>query len=609
MPRTKCTFTTVGATTLTAAVVIAGLGFGPGAAVAAPSEEAQSSASSASEVPTTDATTIPGSAGAEVVTSELPAPVVTNPLRHAANAVGGGVRFQYTVAGTLGAEVWIEDRTPGFAKVGTIGASGTVVIDTQRGHGGATLQLRDGSQVSGNTRVETADIPATLPAPEVSSAYRYTDAFRDTKFEYTISGTAGAEVWLNDRDPDDAHVGTIGEDGTAVITTDRGHGGATVLLRLAAQQSERVSIAVEDIKNQLPAPTVTGATRYIDSNGDTKYTYTITGITGATAQYRTQVGDFTRLGTIVANGATTFTGADGKNDGEIEFRQQLSSNGDSPIVAFRASDIVGTLAPVTVTTKTYNAGTTNRFEGTAHPGAQLQIVNNSGTVLVDGISVGADRKWSFSRAMSASATGFEFKVVQAMDGKTATSELFRVEAVKDWKPGAVDNQYVSSGVVNTFTGTATPGATIRVLNVSNTQIVNNTIRADQNGRWAFTRGISNDATNFRMKIEQRLGDDVRTSAVFTIDAAPITQARITGPSRLVPGVANTFTGTVDPDATIRILNGSGTRIVAPDDITVDANGTMAFDRVVSRTATEFRFKVEQTKDGYIRTSNVFTVRP
>ncbi|WP_186377001.1 hypothetical protein, partial [Curtobacterium pusillum] len=264
--------------------------------------------------------------------------------------------------------------------------------------------------------------------------------------------------------------------------------------------------------------------------------------------------------------------------------------------------------PATVTTEQYNAGVTNTFTGTATPNSTLRILNASGTELVKDVQVDAKGAWSFSRMMSASAAHFEFKIEQTKDGKTNTSELFRVTAVKAWQDAKVNTEYVSSGVVNTFTGTGTPGATLRILNVSNTQIVNNTIRVGEDGKWTFTRGISNDAENFRMKIEQNLGGETRTSALFTINAAPIAKASSTGPAKIVPGAINTFTGTVDPSATVRILNGSGTQIVDPADVTIDKQGNYTFDRTVSSNATEFRFKIEQTKDGHIRTSNVFTIK-
>lgn len=165
---------------------------------------------------------------------------------------------------------------------------------------------------------------------------------------------------------------------------------------------------------------------------------------------------------------------------------------------------------------------------------------------------------------------------------------------------------VTPGVANTFTGTAEPGATFRVLNASGTQIVPGTHEVDENGNWTFNRIVSNGAANFRFVIEQTKNGQAVTSELFTIDATALAPVTVATPDRVTPGVVNTFTGTGEPDATYRVLNISGTQIV-PGTLQINAQGNWTFNRIVSNGAPNFRFIIEQTKNGQTEKSELFTI--
>jgi len=165
---------------------------------------------------------------------------------------------------------------------------------------------------------------------------------------------------------------------------------------------------------------------------------------------------------------------------------------------------------------------------------------------------------------------------------------------------------VTPGRSNTFTGTAEPGATFRVLNVSGTQIVPGTFEVGADGRWSFDRVVSNGASNFRFVIEQTKNGQVAKSELFTVNASALAPVTVTTPAAVRPGLSNTFTGTAEPGATFRVLNVSGTQIV-PGTFEVDAQGNWSFNRVVSAGASNFRFVIEQTKNGQTEKSELFTI--
>ncbi|WIB33394.1 hypothetical protein [Curtobacterium sp. MCSS17_005] len=266
------------------------------------------------------------------------------------------------------------------------------------------------------------------------------------------------------------------------------------------------------------------------------------------------------------------------------------------------------LAPITLSgPASVTPGRSNTFTGTAEPGATFRVLNVSGTQIVPGtFEVGADGRWSFDRVVSNGASNFRFVIEQTKNGQVAKSELFTVNASALAPVTVTTPAAVRPGLTNTFTGTAEPGATFRVLNVSGTQIVPGTFEVDAQGNWTFARVVSAGASNFRFVIEQTKNGQVEKSELFTINAAALAPVTVTTPERVTPGRSNTFTGTGEPGATFRVLNISGTQIV-PGTHEVDAQGNWTFDRVVSNGASNFRFVIEQTKNGQVEKSELFTI--
>lgn len=202
------------------------------------------------------------------------------------------------------------------------------------------------------------------------------------------------------------------------------------------------------------------------------------------------------------------------------------------------------------------------------------------------------------------------RVVQhSKGGNTTTAEVTinpgesgRLTTVRVTGP-----QTVTPGVLNRISGTGEPGASYRVLNASGTEIVPGTHEVDSDGGWSFERVVTRTASKFDFVIEQTKGDQgPELSEVFSI-AANEGFAPIRLETRAVdPGEVNTFEGTGPAGASIRVLNASGTQIV-PDTVTVSSEGNWTFDRVVSRGATKFDFKLAVSVSGSEYTTSLFTV--
>jgi hypothetical protein len=163
---------------------------------------------------------------------------------------------------------------------------------------------------------------------------------------------------------------------------------------------------------------------------------------------------------------------------------------------------------------------------------------------------------------------------------------------------------VTPGVENTFRGTAEPGATYEVLNVSGNPLVPGPLTVDADGNWTFDRVISTGATSFRFMIRQTKDGQVETSELFVIAAnsgfAPVT---VTNKS-VRPGEVNTFTGTGPATATFQVLNASG-NVIVPGRHDIDADGNWSFDRAVSAGELRFGFKLRVSVDGATYTTRLF----
>ncbi|WP_264301135.1 hypothetical protein [Curtobacterium citreum] len=170
---------------------------------------------------------------------------------------------------------------------------------------------------------------------------------------------------------------------------------------------------------------------------------------------------------------------------------------------------------------TYTPGA-RAFEGTAEAGATITATDQRGRELFTAPVTGARSgvgAWKASADLT-SAAGYELTFTQTTaDGRSSVMRdvAFRVET-QQVVPVAVATKTVTAGTTNTFTGTATPGATYRVLNPYGTQIVPGTHQVAADGTWSFDRVVSKGATKLDFVIEQTVNGTATKSNLFSIAA-------------------------------------------------------------------------------------------
>lgn len=182
----------------------------------------------------------------------------------------------------------------------------------------------------------------------------------------------------------------------------------------------------------------------------------------------------------------------------------------------------GSLDPVAVTgPSTVIPGATNTVTGTATPNADFQVLGTDGSVIVPGgpFTVGAAGVWRFTTDVPSGSTRFEFVIEQTANGRTARSDVFSIPA-DTFHRVTVTTTSARDGVRNSFSGTATPGATYRVVNAWGTEIVaGGPFRVETNGKWVFDRVVSTGATKFDFRIEQTWKGRSSVSELFSIPTA------------------------------------------------------------------------------------------
>nr|GLK32058.1 hypothetical protein GCM10017610_23430 [Curtobacterium pusillum] len=231
-----------------------------------------------------------------------------------------------------------------------------------------------------------------------------------------------------------------------------------------------------------------------------------------------------RAGTELRFGITVRASESASGNGSF----RMTAVGSAPQGAFDATGATPVtfeqpqLSPVSVTEPTtVTPDASNRFGGTATPGATFEVVDGSGTVIVPGgpFLVGPDGRWTFEHVVPTGSTEFRFAVRQTAFGKTETSRVFTIPA-DTLHEVRVTTTSVRAGEENTFVGTATPGATYRVLNAWGTEIVaGGPFTIDGYGRWVFDRVVSKGAKEFSFKLEIEKAGRTVTSPLFTIPAA------------------------------------------------------------------------------------------
>lgn len=252
--------------------------------------------------------------------------------------------------------------------------------------------------------------------------------------------------------------------------------------------------------------------------------------------------------------------------------------------------------------------------GVAHPGAAVSLFGPDDRQI--GSTVVADSetgRWQTTIPAPNAGGAYRVTASQALSNLRDTAH----DVTKDVQYGAAvtittpaDGDTHDGGSLR-MEGRGQPGSRIEVHDVTDgdTVVGRSQVGVLPNGRWTVDTDTL-DRTEHVLRVVQHSTGANTTTAEVTVNPgetnklAPVTLER---PQTVTPGVTNTFAGKGEPDASYEVLNVSDTPLV-PGTLTVDPDGNWTFDRVISSGATEFRFKIRQSKGDVTETSELFVLR-
>ncbi|MBM4022871.1 MAG: hypothetical protein FJ284_11645 [Planctomycetes bacterium] len=316
--------------------------------------------------------------------------------------------------------------------------------------------------------------------------------------------------------------------------------------------------------------------------------------------------------TVLTDGPYTFTfvAVDSAGNESLPATFGLTIDTVAPFVTITsvADDVINSIGNLVSGASTND--TTPTFTGTSEAGVKLRIVVNGGTPSF--ITVPAGGIWTYTPTpLLDGAYTFSFTAVDAA-GNDSPAVFFALtvdtvappapvitSVVDDVAPatGSIANGATTNDSTPTFTGTATPGMTLRVI-VDNGVPAFSTVPA--NGIWTFvpqSLGEGNHTFSFTA-IDAAANRSLITSLSLVVDTIAPTTPVITAVTDNVAPVSGslvsggftndptpTFTGTADAGTTLRITTNGGT----PTTITVPAGGAWTYTPTLANGAYAFSF--------------------
>ncbi|MGL3198024.1 MULTISPECIES: hypothetical protein [Curtobacterium] len=242
--------------------------------------------------------------------------------------------------------------------------------------------------------------------------------------------------------------------------------------------------------------------------------------------------------------------------------------------------------------------------GTATPYASVKIETKYGKE-IRVLKADKNGNWSFNREYGPSSVYTFIATQTRVDGTTSQSGAFVMSPIGAFRPLTVtsheDGGTYTSGE-NTFRGTATPDAMVRITNQWG-RVIASTQASPVSGAWE-AKGKLGPTAPYTLTFTQTAPDEQKDMVTMDLssDMQAYEDAALTSPSNnstYKPGVT-TFTGTGSEGTNIVAKNQWGTLM---GQATVDANGRWAFDRNVGPSADyQITFTATRGTDG-----NTFTV--
>lgn len=568
---------------------------------------------------------LPGAAGQEIAANRaatlagaldravdwyLPAPGTVGPVRPvsapdlclSAATATAGINSRVTLESCVDGAV--EQR---FSLASNQGSNNPIGTGLRSERNGGFLGLYNNDPVM---RLQVKEIADRLPnvadfLPAFDARIDRIDTLARTAF-LSGRGTPNAQVLV-----DGANAVSIGTDGrwTAVVT-GLAFGTNTIRLEQYVGPDRTGSTTLTAV---LAADELTFTTTFSPIR-DTPVQAAGTAHPGATVQLRDAAG--TALGAPVTANATTgrwsttIPAPNAAGTYAVTATQSLAGLVDSEHAVTRDVDYGAGVAVETPADGAAHAGGPLEMSGTGEPGSTIEVHDVTGgtdRIVGRGTDVVApDGRWTLTTD-DLDRAEHVLRVVQSSRGANTTTAQVTINPGSNGSLAPVvltSPRSVTPGLSNTFRGTAEPGATYRVLNVSGTQIVPGTLTVGDDGTWEFERVVSTGATSFQFVIEQTKDGQTETSELFSIDANQGVAPVVVTTDAVLPGFVNTFEGTGPAGATYEVLNASGT-VIVPGRHTIGDDGSWSFDRTVSAGSLRFGFKLRVTVDGSTFTTRLY----
>ncbi|MBT1672668.1 hypothetical protein [Curtobacterium flaccumfaciens] len=577
-----------------------------------PTFSAPAAATAGSEVPANRASTL-AAARASAVRWSIPAPgavTTVRPLSDPDLCLTAG-----TASITSYSPVTLETCVDGDAKqrfrtAANTGSNNPIGTGLQSTYNRGFLGLFNTDRVM---RLQSQNVADRLPntedfTPSFSARIDSTDVSTRSA-QISGTGTPGATVLIDDRNRRD-----VGSDGRWTARVTNLPLGTSTLSLEQYEGTERTGSTALEI-------TLTAAPLTFEAvfdPDDLTAPVSASGTAQADAEVRLFDSAGTQLGETVTaetdgTWETTVPAPDAGGVLRVTAAQFIDGTRDTANEVTRDVDYGAAVVVTSPEDGSAHTGGTVAMSGTGTPGSTIRVVEVTaeGERLVGRSAEGVlpSGRW-FVDTDALDRAEHVLRVVQGSKGANTTSAEVTInpgESGRLTQVRVTDPETVTPGVVNRISGTGEPGASYRVLNASGTQIVPGTHQVDDEGDWSFDRVVTRGASSFQFVIEQTKGEQgPELSELFSL-ATNNGFAPIELTTRAVdPGSANTFEGTGPAGATLTVLNASGTQIV-PDTVTVSPEGDWSFERVVSRGATKFDFKLAVSVSGSEYTTSLFTV--
>ncbi|POZ54675.1 Cellulosome-anchoring protein [Lysinibacillus sphaericus] len=282
-----------------------------------------------------------------------------------------------------------------------------------------------------------------------------------------------------------------------------------------------------------------------------------------------------------------------------------------PVGDFKIQAINSFAASLTIETPTSTIVTTPQPEikGKVEVGSDVEVVikDKQGNVIPNvgsKASVDANGNWTFTPGIDLVDGDYTIEVEATKDGKTA----------KETKGITVNTSLPTiqitepAGTVSTtkpdIKGTVDPDATVKVvIKDKNGNVVPNAggeATVDANGNWTFTPGIDLVDGDYTIEVEAtKDGKTAKETKGITVNTSSPT-IQITEPAGTVSTTKPDIKGTVDPDATVKVVIKDKNGNVVPNaggEATVDANGNWTFTPGIDLVDGDYTIEVEAIKDG------------